>query len=62
MKQYQGTWLQAAAGSKPGQVTFNVHKNHLDGSSLYKESMGTEADGYEVTVSMVRVDDVLGEK
>ncbi|OGU06950.1 MAG: hypothetical protein A2X82_16280 [Geobacteraceae bacterium GWC2_55_20] len=62
LKRYKGSYVMAAAGSSPGQVTFNVHKNHLDGSSLYKESMGTEADGHEVTVQMVRIDDILKDK
>jgi FkbM family methyltransferase len=59
---YKGSYVLAAAGASPGQVTFNVHKNHLHGSSLYKESMGAEADGQEVTVPMVRIDDVLKDK
>lgn len=62
LKRYNGSYVLAAAGSSPGQVTFNVHKNHLDGSSLYKESMGIEADGHEVTVDMIRIDDILLDK
>jgi FkbM family methyltransferase len=62
LKKYNGSYVLAAAGPSPGQVTFNVHKNHLDGSSLYKESMGSEADGNEIKVSMVKLDDILKEK
>lgn len=61
-RRYNGSYVLAAAGSSPGEATFNVHKNHLDGSSLHKEIMGTEADGYEVTVPIVRIDDVIKEK
>ncbi|MEE4216009.1 MAG: FkbM family methyltransferase [Xanthomonadales bacterium] len=59
LRDYHGSHVKAAAGPKPGQVTFNVHNDHLDGSSIYKESMGEAADGYELTVPMVRIDDVL---
>lgn len=62
LKRYKGSYALAAAGPSPGQITFNVHKNHLYGSSLYKESMGIEADGYEVTVPMIKIDDILKEK
>lgn len=62
LKRYDGSYLLAAAGSSTGQVQINVHKDHLDGSSLFKESMGIEADGYERTVPMFRVDDILNDK
>jgi FkbM family methyltransferase len=62
LKNYKGSYILAAAGSRSGQVKFNVHSNHLSGSSLYKESMGPEADGHEVSVSMVRIDDILIER
>jgi hypothetical protein len=39
-----------------------VHPNHLNGSSLYKETMGTEVNGYERTVPMIKIDDVLNQK
>ena len=51
----------AAAGLAAGEVTFNVHSHQLDGSSLYKETMGSVADGEEVTVPQVRIDDVVKE-
>lgn len=62
LRQYNGTYVLAAAGARTGQVKFNVHTNHLDGSSLHKETMGGEADGYEITVPTTRIDDVLKEK
>ena len=62
IKKYNGSYVLAAAGSTSGQVTFNVHDTHLEGSSLYKESMGTEADGIEITVPMVCIDGVLQDK
>lgn len=62
LKRYNGSYVLAAAGSRSGEVDFNVHTNHLAGSSLYEESMGTEADGRKVTVPMIRIDDVLLDK
>jgi FkbM family methyltransferase len=56
---YCGSYVLAAAGSKNEQVDINVHSNHLDGSSLYKETTGTEADGYQRTIQMMRLDDIL---
>jgi FkbM family methyltransferase len=62
LERYRGAYVLAAAGPVPGEVAFNVHSNHLGGSSLYKETMGAEADGHEVSVPMVRIDDVLDER
>lgn len=62
LNQYRGSYILAAAGARSGRVTFNVHEDRLDGSSLYKESMGTEADGHEVNVQMIRIDDILKDK
>ena len=62
LAQYNGSYMLAAAGARPGQVTFNVHKHDLDGSSLYKSARGTDADGSEVTVPVVRIDDVVRDK
>jgi len=62
LQRYKGSYILAAAGSSSGHVKFNVHDNHLGGSSLYKESMGTEADGHEVTVQMIRIDQILKDK
>lgn len=62
LKRYRGSYVLAAAGSSSGWSIFNVHQNHLSGSSLHKESMGTEADGHEVTVPIVRIDDIIKDK
>jgi FkbM family methyltransferase len=62
LKEYKGSYVLAAAGSSAGQMTFNVHKDHLDGSSLYKETMGAVADGYEIAVPTIRIDDILRAK
>ncbi len=62
LKRYKGSYVLAAAGSSSGRATFNVHQNHLEGSSLNRESMGTEADGHEVTVPIVRIDDIIKDK
>lgn len=62
LMKYRGSYIIAAAGSKTGEVTFNVHDNHLDGSSLYKEMMGSEADGHEVNVPIIMLDDILKDK
>lgn len=59
LMKYRGSYIIAAAGSKTGEVTFNVHDNHLDGSSLYKEMMGSEADGHEVNVPIIMLDEIL---
>lgn len=62
LQQYQGSYVLAAAGSGSDRVTFNVHKDHLEGSSQYKEAMGAVADGYEITVPIIRIDDIIEEK
>jgi FkbM family methyltransferase len=62
LKKYNGTYSLSAAGSEKGELVLNVHPQHLDGSSLLKESMGTEADGYERSVPIVRIDDLVNDK
>lgn len=62
LRQHRGSYVLAAAGPKTGEATFNVHRNQLTGSSLHKETMGAEADGYEVKVQLLRIDDVIKEK
>lgn len=59
LKRYRGSYVLAAAGSCSGTTTFNVHDNHPNGSSLFKESMGPEADGHEVVITTVRMDDII---
>ena len=62
LKQYRGSYVLAAAGTNPGQVTFNVHDHQLVGSSLYKETMGSEADGHQIQGSMIKIDEVVENK
>ena len=62
LTQRRGSYVNAAAGSETGTVSFYKHLNHLSGSSLYRETMGIEADGQEITVPMVRLDDTIKEK
>ena len=62
LNRHKGSYVMAAAGSSSGFTTFNLHKNHLEGSSLYKESMGSDADGSEVEVPLIRIDDIIKDK
>jgi FkbM family methyltransferase len=62
LSRYNGSYILAAAGANSGKARFNVHEGNLGGSSLYKETMGAERDGYEITVPLLRIDDVLKEK
>jgi len=59
---YRGSYVLAAAGAHTGRVFFNVHSRYLEGSSLFKEAMGPEADGEEIEVPLVRLDDVVKER
>jgi len=58
LETYQGKYILAAAGAETRQVTFNVHQHQLEGSSLLKETMGIQADGFERTVPMIQLDDL----
>jgi len=57
-----GLHVAAAAGATTGQVAFNVHDNHLDGSSLLEETTGSVLDGHRITVPLVRIDDIVEER
>lgn len=57
-----GSYVLAAAGRDVKDIVINVHPNHLHGSSTYKETMGAHADGYERSIRMVRVDDVVAKE
>jgi FkbM family methyltransferase len=59
LKKYNGIYVLSAAGPERGELVINVHPNHLDGSSLLKETMGSDADGYERSVPVVSIDDVV---
>jgi len=59
---YEGVYILAAASSKDGEIELNVHPDHLEGSSVLKEEMGTEFDGVPRTVKSVRIDTIVKEK
>ena len=61
LKKRKGSYINAAAGSKTGSAKFYKHLNHLSGSSLYQETMGVSADGQQITVPVIRLDDYLKE-
>ncbi len=52
--------VEAAAGAKAGERTFNVHED-LVGSSLLRESEGPQVDGVPRTVRTVALDDLANE-
>lgn len=52
--------VEAAAGAKAGERTFNVHED-LVGSSLLHESEGPHVDGVPRTVRAVAVDELAAE-
>jgi len=56
-----GTYRIAAANDTGGPVSFNVHTDHLHGSSQLKEEMGIDADGSPRIVPGLRLDDLLRE-
>lgn len=62
LKKYKGEYLLAAAGRENAELEFNVHTNHLSGSSLYKEAMGEEADGELRKVKLLKLDDIVVDK
>jgi FkbM family methyltransferase len=62
LTRYNGEYVIAAAGDAPGHLVFNVHDDHLDGSSFHKETMGGTADGHEIEVRVIRIDDIVSDK
>jgi len=56
-----GTYRIAAANDTGEPVSFNVHTDHLHGSSQLKEEMGIDADGSPRVVPGLRLDDLLRE-
>ena len=62
LQRYRGSYVIGAAGPRSGEVSFNVHDNHMHGSSLLNETMGEVADGHRITVPMVVVDDLVKER
>ncbi|MBN1950890.1 MAG: FkbM family methyltransferase [Bacteroidales bacterium] len=57
-KKYKGDYYCAAAGSKPGKATINIH-NELTGSSLLKEEDGPASDGIQREINIITVDSLL---
>ncbi len=57
----RGVSVLAAAGPADGTATLNVHVDHLDGSSLFPETMGPGFDGRQRPISTVRIDTVVRE-
>lgn len=60
-RKHETTYVIAAAGASPGTVTINVHPA-LEGSSTYKESEGSHADGYPRTIPVVTLDQLCAER
>jgi FkbM family methyltransferase len=54
-----GEYAIAAAGNQNKIVNFNRHIHQLDGSSLLKEQTGSDTDGEEITVPMIKIDDYI---
>jgi len=62
LRSYRSEFIQAAASSTDGELMINVHKEHLAGSSIFKEEMGPEFDGELRKVKSVRIDTIVREK
>ena len=62
LKKYTGSYCLAAASKDKGEVSFNIHPTHMDGSSLLKEEIGVKADGYQIKVPTVKIDDLVKDK
>lgn len=62
LSKFKGDYVIAAAGKTVGRMQINVHTDHLEGSSLYKESMGSEADGEPRTIDVTTLDAIIDEK
>jgi len=58
---YNAEYVLAAAGSKPGTTTINVHTD-LSGSSILRETEGSHVDGTPRKVPVITIDDVCKEK
>lgn len=62
VSQFDAQYVLACAGDTPGKITLNVHTDHLNGSSVFKEQEGTHADGMEREVAVVTIDQVCVQK
>ena len=56
---YNGEAIYAAANSTDGEISINVHLDHLEDSSLLNEEMGDEFDGIQRSVPSVKLDTLL---
>ncbi|MCR9140734.1 MAG: FkbM family methyltransferase [bacterium] len=61
-EKFDASYVNAAAGSEEAELSFNVHVEHLEGSSFYKEEMGASFDGEERKVQCKRVDKLVRER
>jgi FkbM family methyltransferase len=59
LKTYKGEFINAAASFQDGECILNVHPEHLLGSSVFKEEMGPEFDGFQRKVKTVKVDTII---
>jgi FkbM family methyltransferase len=59
--EYDAEYVIAAASSRPGKITLNVHPD-LSGSSLYNETEGNHVDGTPREVLAVTIDGLCREK
>jgi FkbM family methyltransferase len=62
LQKNKGAYVIAAASSQSGSTTINVHDDHLEGSSVLKETMGPEVDGIERVVKTVTVDELVNKE
>ncbi len=62
LKKYSGSYCLAAASKDKGEVSFNIHPKHMEGSSLLKEEIGVKADGFEIKVPTIKIDDLVNDK
>ena len=62
LKKYNGIFKLCAVSDKNETRKFNLHPNHMDGSSLLKEESGREIDGYEIEVTTRIIDDIVIEE
>lgn len=62
LKKYNGTHKLCALSDTNGIVKFNLHPEHMDGSSLLKEESGKEVDGFEVEIKTRKIDDIVLEE
>jgi hypothetical protein len=56
-KKHSGTYSLPTAGADRRELATDVHQTHLNGSSLLKETMGSDADGHGKSFPMVCTDD-----